>query len=185
MQRYMRYLPYAAGVVFFIDPMTLPGAAADLAQVSAAEAWHHEALAERVITNTTDQLRIAHGVQGDRKKVPVPAAVAVSKVDELRPSLIDSSPLVRGPARHDGLDVTDRAAVHEYVRGLLHRWNWPLDKYLDNNYDDFGLFGFSALGAPVEDNAVAAGGLRSYRVLDPMFWFLSEFGLIPQVRGEP
>jgi hypothetical protein len=185
MQRYMRYLRYAAGVVFFVDPLTLPGAAADLAHVTAAEGWQREALAERVITNTTNQLRIAHGVRGDRKKVPVPAAVAVSKVDELQPFLIDTSPLVRGPARHDGLDITDRALVHEYVRGLLHRWKLPLDREFDNNYDDYGLFGFSALGAPVEDNAVAAGGLRPYRVLDPMFWFLSEFGLIPQVRGEP
>lgn len=183
MQRYMPYLRYAAGVIFLIDPLTLPDAAPDLAYAKGVEAWNHEALTERVITNTTDQLRKAHGVQGDRKKVPVPAAVAVSKLDELRHSLIDNSPLVRGPARHDGLDPIDRAAVHEYVRGLLHRWNWPHDKYLDNNYDSYGLFGFSALGAPVQDNAIAAGGLRPYRVLDPMFWFLSEFGLISQIRG--
>ena len=162
----------------------LPRAAADLIHAPGEE-WHQEALAERVITNTTNQLRIAHGVKGDRKKVPVPVALAVSKVDELRPSLIDSSPLVRGPVRHDGLDISDRAAVHEYVRGLLHRWEWPIDKDLDNNYDHYGLFGFSALGAPAEDNAVAAGGLRSYRVLDPMLWFLHEFGLIPQARGGP
>jgi double-GTPase-like protein len=184
MERYMRYLRYAAGVVFLIDPLTQPHAAADLTHVP-GEAWNHEALAEQVIINTTNQLRIAHGVHDDRKKVPVPAAVAVSKVDEFRSSLIDGSPFLRGSARHDGLDVTDRADVHEYVRALLRQWNWPLDKYLDNSYDSYGLFGFSALGAPVEDNAVAAGGLRPYRVLDPMFWFMSEFGLIPQVRGVP
>ena len=51
MQRYMRYLRYAAGVIFLVDPLTLPDAAADLAHTQAGEAWasrgpsragHHE-----------------------------------------------------------------------------------------------------------------------------------------------
>lgn len=185
MARYMRYLQRAAGVVFFIDPGTLPGAAADLIQGAEVEAPRLQELAQRVITNTTNQLRIAHHVRGDDEKVPVPAAVAVSKVDEIRPSLIGNSPLTRGPGRHDGLDVTDRAAVHEYVRGLLHHWDWPIDKYVGTNYHTYGLFGFSALGAPPDDNAVAPGGLRPYRVLDPVLWFLSESRLLPQAKGEP
>jgi hypothetical protein len=57
-----------------------------------------------------------------------------------------------------------------------------IDRYLSQQYDDYALFGLSALGDVPEGDAVAPSGIRPYRVEDPLLWLLYRFKMLDGIR---
>jgi hypothetical protein len=116
----------------------------------------------------------------------VPLAVALTKIDVLQPSLARQSRLHQPRPRSARLDLDDREAVHEQVRALLHSWHADgLEHYLQHNYAEYGFFGLSALGGLPRDGVVAPGGIRPYRVEDPLLWLLHRYGMLDAGHGTP
>jgi hypothetical protein len=158
---HLRYLTAADAIIFLIDPIELSSAAADEDPVN-------------VIARVTELLRSGRDVPHGRR-LPVPAAVALTKIDALG---VEGA-LRRGRARTEVLDLDDREAVHEQVRAMLHDWQaGELDRYLGHEYAEYGFFGVSALGGVPRDGAVGAGGIRPFRVEDPLLWLLHRFGML-------
>ena len=179
--RYLsKYFEHAAGIIFFVDPLQVQGARADLINVPPAVPGKPVS-AERLLINTTNLLHRARQDKGGVASA-IPIAVVVSKIDELGSARLDKSVLGRRPAMADGIDLADRLDVHEFVRAMLTEWNVRLDQYLDQNYKAFNFFGLSALGAPPLNRAVDSGGVRPHRVVDPLLWLLYQFKLIPVAR---
>ncbi|WP_214109468.1 TRAFAC clade GTPase domain-containing protein, partial [Acrocarpospora catenulata] len=174
---HLRYLRAADAIIFLVDPLELPGARAAL---NGADGGH---LADdpdsdplNVITRVTELLRTGTG------PLKVPVAVALSKIDALR--LPGQSALHRARTPRGALDLDDREAVHEQVLALLEGWQAGMvSRYLRQNFADHALFGLSALGAPPGVDAVGAGGIRPYRVEDPLLWLLYRFKMLDGVRG--
>ncbi|MFL6056473.1 MAG: TRAFAC clade GTPase domain-containing protein [Actinoallomurus sp.] len=165
---HLRYLAAADAIVFLIDPLELKTGEGD-----------PDGDPMNVIARVTELLRAGRDVPHGRR-LPVPAAVALTKVD----ALPLEGALQRHRERSDVLDLDDREAVHEQVRALLHDWQaGELDRYLGHEYAEYGLFGVSALGGLPRDGAIGAGGIRPYRVEDPLLWLLYRFGMLDGARG--
>lgn len=178
---HLRYLEAADAVIFLVDPLELPGARAALvggALPVTADDPDSEPI--NVIARVTEALQGRRS--GDRLRIPV--AVALTKIDALQPSFARQSALHRSRQSPGALDLDDREAVDEQVRALLHEWQaGQLDRYLRQQYTEYMFFGLSALGAMPGDGQVGAGGVRPYRVEDPLLWLLYRFGMLDGVRG--
>ncbi len=164
---HLRYLAAADAIIFLVDPMELAAGGDDP---------DNDPI--NVIARVTELLRsgrdLPHG-----KRLTVPAAVALTKIDAL--SL--DGPLRQNRAMSAALDLDDREAVHEQVRALLYDWQaGELDRFLGHEYTDYGLFGLSALGGVPRDGSVGTGGIRPYRVEDPLLWLLHQFGMLSGAR---
>lgn len=182
---HLRYLEAADAIIFLVDPLELPGARAGLADhVPDPRGPGADPGGEPidVIARVTDALRERHGTRPG-EPLPVPVAVALTKIDALRPALLRRSALHRSRSGSGVLDLDDRDAVNEQVRALLHEWRaGRLETYLGQQYADHALFGLSALGAAPADGRVGAGGVRPYRTEDPLLWLLYRFGMLDGVR---
>ncbi|TDC88372.1 zinc ribbon domain-containing protein [Actinomadura sp. 7K507] len=186
---HLRYLEAADAIIFLVDPLELPGARTGVRDsVPAARPAHSPQALDpdseplNVIARVTDTLRQRHGTRPG-EPLPVPVAVALTKIDALRPALLRQSALHRSRSGQGVLDLDDRDAVHEQVRALLHEWQaGQLDTYLGQHYADHALFGLSALGGVPEGERVGAGGVRPYRAEDPLLWLLHRFGMLDGVR---
>jgi GTPase SAR1 family protein len=170
---HLRYLQAADAVIYLVDPAELPGTPG---------AGEGDDDPVDVLARVTETLRERHGLRpGERLRIPL--AVALTKIDALGPEVARQSALHRERGLAGRLDLDDREAVHEQVRALLHDWQAaPLDRYLDQHYAEYSLFGVSALGGVPYDGQVGAGGVRPYRVEDPLLWLLHRFGLLDAAR---
>lgn len=179
---HLRYLNAADAVIFLLDPLELPGAQAAL-HGSARErggTLANDLMSDQmdVVVRVTELLR-----KRNSGRLAIPAAVALSKIDELRPSMERQSALHRTRDPIGALDLDDREAVDEQVRALLHQWQaGMIDRYLSQQYDDYALFGLSALGDVPEGQKVARSGIRPYRVEDPLLWLLYRFKMLDGIR---
>ena len=179
---HLRYLSAADAVIFLLDPLELSGAQAAL-HTSARErggTLANDLMSDQmdVVVRVTELLR-----KRNNGRLPIPAAVALSKIDELRASMERQSALHRTRDPAGALDLDDREAVDEQVRALLHQWQaGMIDRYLSQQYDDYALFGLSALGDVPEGKTVARSGIRPYRVEDPLLWLLYRFKMLDGIR---
>jgi GTPase SAR1 family protein len=181
---HLRYLEAADAIVFLVDPLAIPGARAMVRdEVPPADGSDPDSEPLNVIARVTEALRQRRGTPaGDRLRVPV--AVALTKVDALAPALARQSALHRSRPPLGALDLDDREAVDAQVRGLLHEWEaGQLDVYLRQQYEEYALFGVSALGGVPRGGRVGTGGVRPHRVEDPLLWLLHRFGMLEGARG--
>ncbi|WP_222869215.1 TRAFAC clade GTPase domain-containing protein [Actinomadura chibensis] len=183
---HLRYLEAADAIVFLVDPLELPGARAGVREAVPAPRGAGEDPGSEpldVIARVTDALRQRHGTRPG-EPLPVPVAVALTKIDVLRPGLLRQSALHRSRSGQGVLDLDDRDAVNEQVRALLHDWQaGQLDTYLGQQYAEHALFGLSALGGVPDGDRVGAGGVRPHRAEDPLLWLLYRFGMLDGVRS--
>ena len=182
---HLRYLEAADAVIFLVDPLELPGArsaVADTVPRPAVPGEDPDSEPINIIARVAEALRQRHGTRpGER--LPVPVAVALTKIDVLRPALTRRSALHRSRVGAGVLDLDDREAVDAQVRALLHEWGaGQLDTFLEQQFEEHALFGVSALGGVPEDGRVGPGGVRPYRAEDPLLWLLYRFGMLEGVR---
>jgi hypothetical protein len=175
-----QYLSACDGLIIVVDPLPLPGARAMLG-LPPAGAKPDEDAAQRAIGGITEMLRVEHNVK-DSKKVPIPVAVAFSKIDALYPALGRDNPLHRAAPALPAYAEADGRAVHQQMLALLERWRaQDIDTHMRLNYADFRYFGVSALGtAPGHGTStVAPAKMRPHRVEDPALWLLARTGIVP------
>ncbi len=179
--QHLRYLGVADAVVFLVDPLGLPGARPDLHGPGAEPPAPTDDPLD-VIRRVTSLLRAAHGRPAP-KRLPLPVAVALTKVDVLGDRVAAHSQLHLPRPRTGRLDLADRGLVDEQVRALLERWGaGSLDRELANSYQAHALFAVSALGHPPKAGGVDPGGISPHRVEDPLLWLLHRFGMIAATR---
>ena len=124
-------------------------------------------------------LREARGIP-PKRKIDVPLALALSKVDALRPLLGDDHPVYSAPA-HDGrFQATVARTISERLRAEVAGWLGPrFDSFVRGEFETSAYFGLSALGeAPVGGRL--RGGVSPLRVEDPILWMLDAWGALPR-----
>jgi hypothetical protein len=172
------YLGAADGLIVLLDPFQLPGAHDRIAVPSAALRDTESPFT--VLTRLTEMLRTSHGVSS-RRRIKVPIAVVFSKFDAFYDMLGGEHPLLRQP---DALPYYDEALgrdTDDHLRALLADLGADdIDAHLEANYRKTRFFAVSSLGAQpdYERKTVDAGGVRPFRVDEPLLWLLSQFSVI-------
>ena len=178
-ERYSKYLNAADGVVFIVDHEELSEVGGDLAHSPVQEAAPDSSAGEHTVVQLTQLLQELRRTSS--RRAPLPACLVLSKIDALPAELSRNTAISRLPRPGAALDREDRAAVHDEVYALLHRWNFSsLTTVLESQYERSGLFAMSALGAALQGEEVDPAGVRPHRVTDPLIWLLAEFGFIPR-----
>ncbi|MFY1693294.1 hypothetical protein [Plantactinospora sp. WMMB782] len=176
----LEYIGAADALILLLDPFMLPKARERLNLPDSA-ITSTEATID-VLSRVTESLRAYLGVPGHRR-IRKPLAVAFAKMDAFFEELGEGHPLRREPGQVPAYDDALGRDTHEHVRALLRGWQGDdIDTHLRFNYETFRYFFVSALGAPPDyDNAmVDDGGVRPYRVNEPLLWLLSRFGVVPR-----
>ncbi|WP_215911242.1 TRAFAC clade GTPase domain-containing protein [Streptomyces coffeae] len=180
METQLRYLAEADAVVVLVDPQDLAGSGTPGSATGGAVRTAEQTAGPSadVLTRVLRHLGEVHGPGGGRK-VPIPVAVALTKLDLLWSELPDNSPLHRTRTPGPVFDADDRAAVHTELRALLAGWRESqLDLRLDQSCADYQLFAMSMLGSAPRGADLGLGGVRPHRVEDPLMWLLHRFAML-------
>jgi hypothetical protein len=178
-----KYLGVADGLVLLLDPWQLRGALDHIEVPPEAVQAAEPPLS--VLGMITDLLRAEHRVR-PRSRIRVPMAVVFAKMDAFYDALGEDHPLRATPRELPAYDEVAGAHTHEQVKALLHEYRADdIDALLTLNFTTFRYFAVSALGAAPDYAAatVDPGGVRPFRVEEPLLWLLSRFGAIDRSAG--
>jgi hypothetical protein len=176
------YLTSANGLIVLLDPFQLKGSY-DRISVPAVATRDSEPPGN-VLARITEVLRASGGIRA-RHKIPIPIAVVFSKIDAFFAMLGEGHPLLRRPRATGSYDETAGRDTHEHMRALLKDLAADdIDDKLRLNYSTFRYFAVSSLGAEpnYESKQVDPGGVRPFRVDEPLLWLLGLFGIIERSR---
>lgn len=173
-----KYLAQASGVMLLLDPFAFPENR-ELARSQGATVADTDP--ESALDGITSVLQHKR-----TKKVKTPLAVVVPKIDAFFDQIPPGNPIRQNPAESGVFDEQDSLDVHDNLIALIERWGGDnLIRQLRENYENFRLFGVSALGAEpdyAEYGRVNSRGVLPHRVADPLLWLLAEHGAIPKSR---
>ncbi|WP_424187970.1 zinc ribbon domain-containing protein [Actinokineospora sp. G85] len=172
------YLSSADGLIVLLDPFQLPGARERITVPDDAMKNSETPLA--VLGRITQLLRQSHRVPGKRK-IDIPIAVVFSKIDAFYGALGSDHPLLRQTSTGPFYDETLGADTDEHLRALLTEYQADdIDSHLTANYKRFRYFAVSSLGEQPDysTNRVDAGGIRPFRVDEPLLWLLGLFNVV-------
>lgn len=177
------YLTSADALIVLLDPFQLRGARDRIAVPDVASRDTEPPL--NVLTRITDLLRASGGISA-RRKIPTPVAVVFSKIDAFFKLLGEDHPLLRAPEAGASYDESAGRDTDEHLRALLTELDADdIDAHLRSQYKRFRYFAVSSLGAEPDyaRNRVDAGGVRPFRVDEPLLWLLSEFGIVERSQA--
>ncbi|MFD7657201.1 zinc ribbon domain-containing protein [Actinosynnema sp. NPDC059797] len=175
------YLAAADGLIVLLDPFQLKGTR-DRIKVPRAATERETEPPMNVLTRITELLRHSHGIS-DRRKIGLPVAVVFSKIDAFFKVLGDGHPLLDQTPGGPYYDEARGRDVDEHMRALLAELDADdIDGHLSAHYKKYRYFAVSSLGAePDYDRArLDAGGVRPFRVDEPLLWLLGLFKIIDQ-----
>lgn len=176
------YLTSADGLIVLLDPFQLRGARDRIKVPDAATRDTEPPL--NVLTRVTQLLRASNGLSA-RRKIATPLAVVFSKIDAFYQMLGDGHPLLRQPDVGPHYDEANGRDTDEHLRAFLTELDADdIDTHLRSHYKTFRYFAVSSLGAEPDylSNQVDRGGVRPFRVDEPLLWMLGLFKIIDR-RG--
>ena len=176
----IHYLGEVSGVMLLLDPFSFPEnmqRATDKG-ISLSQSDGPE----NVLGSLTSVLRMSHSVKRN-KKIKVPVAVVVSKIDAFFDQLPENHPLREPSSKLGVFDEAESLSLHDHMTALVAGWGGDgLLRSLEQNYETYRVFGASALGAEPDyhSGTVNARGRLPHRVAEPFLWLLSERGFLPK-----
>lgn len=170
-----RYICFAAGIIFLLDPL----------QIDAVR----QLLPERILPERDPEVEPTYIVQRLRelferqfnlpptKKIKTPVMFVLSKADMLLP-IIDPGSALRMTGEHFGsLNLSDSQTVHTEVWNYLQNWMGSnFTNLVDTHFENYRFAAISSLGRAPDGSKIDA--INSIRVEDPFLWILYKIGLI-------
>lgn len=177
LEREGRYVTQSDGLILLVDPLQVPAVRDELEGV--VELPETTADVYTMLGRLGGLIREARGIAAG-KRIDVPLAIAISKIDALGGLLPSNHPVFALP-RHDGSFDRDVARnISEAMRAEAVAWvGERLDSHLREEFSDYAFFGVSALGASPVDGHLR-NGVAPLRVEDPVLWLLDEWGALPR-----
>lgn len=181
MRTLSRYIYHASGIILLLDPLQLPKMRDEIVRREAETEnlpSNANPYAGDIINRIANLIRVGRSLANDRK-IPIPLAVAFSKLDMLRSVLGESSPVFQ-KTRHQGrFDKREFAEIDGLIRGWIDRED--IKKALIQqtlSFSEVGFFGVSALGGNPDARGYLRYRPRPIRVEDPFLWLLWKNHLI-------
>ena len=178
------YLASADALIVMLDPFTI-GSARDRIDLPPQAVRTQDSPID-VLSRVTGSLKASHKIKNS-KRIDLPLAVAITKIDAFFDVLGPDHPVVRAPVAGNVYDDCAGADLHEHLRALVHDWDADgPDSYLGAQYNNFRYFAVSSLGAQPDysRDEVDPGGIRPHQVEEPLVWLLAELGVVPRT-GRP
>ncbi|KDQ04751.1 hypothetical protein KKP62_00085 [Rhodococcus sp. GOMB7] len=173
------YLGATDGVIILLDPFGFSGNR-DLAVSKGVDPESLETEPETVLRAITTVLQTAERTKKN-KRIKQPVAVVVSKIDAFFDDIPPDHPVRRPAQRLPYFDDAESRDIHDHVAAMIDQWGGgQLLRLLEANYENYRLFGASALGAEPEYQQlkVNARGLLPHRVADPLLWLMADRGFL-------
>lgn len=170
------YLGATGGLIVLLDPFQLPRARDHVAAPDERDAEPPL----NVLSRITEMLRNTGGLR-DGSRIRTPVAVVFSKIDAFFGMFPADHPLRQEPETGPHYDEASGDDTHEHVRALLDKLGADdVDAHLRAHYRTFRYFAVSSLGAEpeYERKRVDSGGVRPFRVEEPLLWLLARFGIV-------
>jgi hypothetical protein len=172
------YLTSTDGLIVLLDPFQLPGAGDHITVPGGRRVDAEPPL--NVLNRITELLRTHNGLSS-RRQIPVPIAIVFSKIDAFFKMLGDDHPLLRRPAPGPHYDEGEGRNTNEHLRAFLAELGADdVDTHVRAHYRTHRYFAVSSLGAEpdYDQGRVDAGGVRPFRVDEPLLWLLSHFRIV-------
>lgn len=184
-----RYIYNASGIICLMDPLQLPPIQKEVESLGIKLPAMGTGT-EEILNRLNNIIRTGYSQKEKDlkdKTIPIPLAIAFSKIDMLKTTdpnytgrlLFDQESVIYQDSRYHG--YLDKKEL-ETINTLLHSWLTEANQIgILNQCGDFSkhkFFGFSALGAPPQNNASLSCPPRPLRVEDPFLWILAENGFI-------
>lgn len=171
------YLSAADGIMLLLDPFSFPE---NLGRPGSPRQGGGDK-PEDALDAITTVLQTARGARGKRK-IAQPLAVVISKIDAFFPQIPAESPLLRPSSTEPFFDDRESRDIHDHVASLVDAWGGDnLLRKLEHNFQNYRLFGISALGAEPDYSrgTVNPRGVLPHRVAEPLLWLMAERGFVP------
>jgi hypothetical protein len=171
MANHNRSVYHAGGILFMIDPTQVPA----VAEWQASRGGRIcDSDAGALLTRIVHLVRTGSGQKNLGKKLDIPIAVCLTKLDTLRP-MLDAASFLRAPSRHlreGSFDSDDFEACSLEAQSLIEFWGGgELVRQVNTQFANVGFFGVSSLGGePSESGGVHH--IAPHRVTDPLLWLL-------------
>ncbi|GAA4256828.1 GTPase domain-containing protein [Azospirillum formosense] len=168
-----RYIYRSDGIILLLDPLQLnyvrdrlPG------PMPPADTETSD-----IVSRTTKLIRLGLGLRQDRK-IAIPLAVVLSKMDAVAPLLDPHSQFGASARPRAGFDVKDCEAMNGEIQSLIAEWSSEhLLHQVRTEFSAHHFFGISALGSP-PSTAGTVVNVVPRRVEDPFLWLLHRHGLV-------
>lgn len=177
-----RYICQADGIIVLLDPLQIESVRQQLATSVNAPHPDPKARPEFLVARLRELMERRLNLAPTRK-VKIPVAFTVSKIDTLRPIVAPDSALLRQSEHFGSLDLEDVQSVSTEVGSYLQTWINPnFTTTINLNFDRYRYFGVSSLGSqPDAHNRLTTVNPR--RVEDPFLWILYQLALIKGKKG--
>lgn len=174
------YLGATNGVILLLDPFGFP-ANRDRAISRGVDENALATSPETVMRSIITVLQNAERTKRN-KKIKQPIAVVVSKIDAFFDDVPPDHPIRRPSQRLPYFDDAESRSIHDHVAAMIDTWGGDqLLRLLDANFENYRLFGASALGAEPEyrNSRVNNRGILPHRVADPLLWLMADRNFLP------
>jgi hypothetical protein len=176
MQREIKYISNAAGIIFLLDPLQIQAVRDQVPKdISLPDVYTNPYdIVSRVIKLIREERQVP-----EKDKISIPVALAFSKIDAIRSILPPDSVLHQASTHGSEFDVGDSETVHSEMEAYLEGWNsQDLNNIMQQEFREYAFFGFSALGAVPTKERKLTGAVSSFRIEDPFLWILWKNNLI-------
>ena len=194
MENSAKHAFHASGIIFLVDPLKISNVNTRLDERtirnSSSVSINKTFKIDAILSIMSASLR-RHNRIKEKKKIPVPLAVLVPKIDVVAGDF-PAHYALRFPSSHlkrGGFVEAENRRVNTETRKWLQSQNdGLLNSYLaqlELNYDNYSFFGASALGwnnAPDENGVFSTPA--PHRVEDPLLWILKENKMIKEIKKE-
>jgi GTPase SAR1 family protein len=173
-----KYIYRSDGILLLLDPLQIDRVRDCLGQ--SANLPQKETETEDIVPRVTELIRKGWKGRGldSGEKIKIPLAVALSKLDALKPLMHPQMQLMASSKAGTAFDKRDFDAMDAEVRSFIMQWKSEhLIQQVTTAFASHGFFGLSALGNP----PTTTGDIPSimpHRVADPFLWLLYKNGLI-------
>ena len=184
-QKMVRYLRVASGVIFLIDPLQCPPVRE--AVPASVPLPNLELMAEpnevlnRVLTELQDnKLLVASG------PLTIPVAVVLTKCDVFRDhGLIDLNRQWNTDKRHiSSFDLQAHDDMNGMMGEYVQQWSTKAYATVTSRFPRHAFFGVSATGCASNRMTRRYPFVSPWRVEDPLLWLLADLGVIPTAIQE-
>jgi hypothetical protein len=169
-----RYQAYLSGLIFLIDPFTIPVVCAEYADQleSVRDALQPSKLPiEDALARILISMEEHFGL-GKTTRLKVPVAVVINKIDAFDLESRIGEPAVRQRVQSSPTPVDPETARDELLRDQLRRWGQgDVVQQLETRCGNVRYFTCSALGHMPDGSAQA---FEARGVLEPLLWILGE-----------